>query len=77
MKEKSGLVLPYGKAERKKKKERWFEIFTLFCLFYLAPVHSRTGVDFLFKITVSPFNSKVNALWIFKILSKICCHLIS
>lgn len=34
MKEKSGLVLPYGKAERK-KKERWFEIFTLFCFILL------------------------------------------
>lgn len=34
MKEKSGLVLPYGKAERK-KKERWFEIFTLFSFILL------------------------------------------
>lgn len=75
MKEKSGLVLPYGKAERKKKREMVWNIHTV--LFYLAPVHSRTGVDFLFKITVSPFNSKVNALRIFKNLSKICCHLIS
>lgn len=56
------------KKGKKKKRDGFKYSHWLVCLFYLALVHWRTGVDFLFKITVSPFNSKVNAQWIFKIL---------
>lgn len=41
------------------------EIFPLYPFCLSCPMHNKTRVDFLLKITVSPFNFKVNYEQIF------------
>lgn len=58
-KKKSGLISPYV------MKMSCFEIFLLYPFCLSCPMHNKTRVDFLLKITVSPFNFKVNYEQIF------------
>lgn len=56
---KSGLISPYV------MKMSCFEIFPLYPFCLSCPMHNKTRIDFLLKITVSPFNFKVNYEQIF------------